>query len=342
MADINKKALISGISGQDGSYLAELLLEKDYKVFGIIRRQSVPENQLSRIEHILNNIETEYGDLTDRSSIDRIIKLVKPNEIYNLASQSHVRVSFDIPEFTVMTNAVGVLNILESYCENTSKECKFYQASSSEMFGLSIDSDGYQREITPMYPTSPYGCAKLFGYSLARHYRRAYKRFVCNGILFNHTSPRRASTFVEAKIVKTAVEISKGLKDKLILGNPNSKRDFGHSKDYTKAMHMIMQHNIPDDFVIASGQTRSIKDIVLNVFKKLDISINKVQWFNNKYLRPEDLSELKGDSSKARAILGWKPEYDFDMIIDEMIEWWMGKVVMPGAYINGYGAPLTR
>ena len=316
-------ALISGISGQDGSYLAELLLEKGYKVFGIIRRQSVPENQLSRIEHILNNIETEYGELTDRSSIDRIIKLVKPDEIYNLASQSHVRVSFDIPEFTVMTNAVGVLNMLESYLENSPKRCRFYQASSSEMFGLSIDSDGYQRETTPMHPTSPYGCAKLFGYSLARHYRRAYKRFVCNGILFNHTSPRRASTFVEAKIVKTAIEISKGFKDELLLGNPNTKRDFGHSKDYTKAMYMIMQNDEPDDFVISSGQTRSILDITLNVFRKLDINMDKVQWFNDKYLRPEDLPELKGDSSKAKTVLKWEPEYDFDMIIDEMIEWWM-------------------
>jgi GDPmannose 4,6-dehydratase len=321
----NRRALISGISGQDGSYLAELLLEKDYKVFGIIRRQSVPENQLSRINHILDDIETEYGDMTDISSIDRIIKLVKPDEIYNLASQSHVKVSFDIPEFTVMTNAVGVLNMLESYCENTLKECKFYQASSSEMFGLSIDPDGHQRETTPMHPTSPYGCAKLFGYSLARHYRRAYNRFICNGILFNHTSPRRASTFVEAKIVKTAVEISKGIKDELLLGNPDTKRDFGHSKDYTKAMYMIMQNDVPNDFVIASGETRSIKDIVQNVFGKLGLSMGKIIWFDDKYLRPEDLPELKGDSSKARAILGWEPEYDFDMIIDEMIEWWKNK-----------------
>jgi GDPmannose 4,6-dehydratase len=338
MANIKKNVLITGISGQDGSYLAELLLE-DYKVFGIIRRQSVPENQLSRINHILDKIETEYGDLTDRSSIDRIIKLVKPDEIYNLASQSHVRVSFDIPEFTVMTNAVGVLNMLESYRENTSKKCRFYQASSSEMFGLSIDPDGYQRETTPMHPMSPYGCAKLFGYSLARHYRRAYKRFVCNGILFNHTSPRRASTFVEAKIIKTAVEISKGLKDELVLGNPNAKRDFGHSKDYTKAMYMIMQNDVPNDFVIASGETRSIKDIVQNVFGKLGLSMGKIIWFNDKYLRPEDLPELKGDSSKAKTVLKWKPEYDFDMIIDEMIEWWMGKVVMSDAHINDNGTP---
>jgi len=223
-----KRALITGIGGQDGSYLTEHLLSKNYEVFGIIRRHSVAENQDTRIKYVSNKIHQLYGDLLDIPSLTRIFQESKPHEIYNLAAQSHVRISFDIPSFTIQTNALGVLNILEVY-KSVVPKAKFYQASSSEMFGNSVDKDGFQRLTTPMNPVSPYGCAKLLGYNLVRHYRQAYKLWACNGILFNHESPRRGSNFVTNKVVKRAVEIKKGLKNKLELGNLDSYRDWGHS-----------------------------------------------------------------------------------------------------------------
>jgi GDPmannose 4,6-dehydratase len=317
-----KKALITGIGGQDGSYLAEYLISLGYEVHGVIRRHSVSENQDSRINKITSKIKTHYGDLLDYPSLFRIIEEVKPDEIYNLAAMSHVRISFDVPEFTIKTNALGVLNMLELY-RTIVPEAKFYQASSSEMFGNSVDPDGVQRLTTPMNPVSPYGCAKVMGYNLVRHYRNAYKLHACNGILFNHESPRRGSNFVTNKVVKTAVEIKKGLKDKLELGNMDSSRDWGHSKDYVRAMHMIMNHDVPDEFIVATGETHTVRDLCRIVFEKLDLNYEDYVVQNPKFMRPEELRYLRGDPSKAQQILGWKPEYTFETMLEEMIERWM-------------------
>tara|TARA_B100000427_G_scaffold208056_1_gene173219 strand:+ start:1709 stop:2692 length:984 start_codon:yes stop_codon:yes gene_type:complete len=317
-----KTAFITGIAGQDGSYLTEYLLKKNYKIYGIVRRNSVVEHQVNRIEHLSKDVELTYGDLLDESSLTKLLSKIKPNEIYNIAAQSHVRISFDIPQFTVKTNALGVLNLLEAY-KNSTPKSKFYQASSSEMFGRSVDKDGYQRETTPFEPTSPYGCAKVFAFNLVKHYRKAYKLFTCNGILFNHESPRRGSNFVTNKVVKTAVQIKLGLEKKLVLGNINSYRDWGHSKDYVRAMHLILNHNKADDFVIATGKTRSVKDMVNHVFRRLSIPVQKHLKIDKKYFRPEELKYLKGDCSKAKKILKWKPEYTFENMLDEMIKFWM-------------------
>ena len=316
-----KKALITGITGQDGSYLAEFLLEKGYEVHGLIRRNSVTEHQQSRLEHIAGDLINEYGDVLDVASIDRVVSKIKPDEIYNLAAQSHVRISFDIPQFTVQTNALGALNVLESarlHCP----EARLYQASSSEMFGNSVDADGKQRESTPMLPVSPYGCAKLFAYSMVRNYRKAYKLFYSNGILFNHESPRRASNFVTTKIVKNAVLISKGKLDKLELGNLDSQRDWGHSKDYVRAMHAILNYDQPEDFIVSTGETRSIRDLCKVVFEKLGLNYMDYVVQDPKYMRPEELQYLCGDSTKVRTTLGWTPEYSFEAMIDEMLESW--------------------
>jgi GDPmannose 4,6-dehydratase len=312
------KALITGISGQDGSYLSEYLLSKGYEVFGIIRRNSIPEHQESRIADL--GVKTFYGDLLDICSLEKIMKEVMPDEIYNLAAQSHVRISFDIPQFTAQTNAIGVINILETY-KQVCPNALFYQASSSEMFGNSIESNNTQCETTPMNPVSPYGCAKVFGYNIVRHYRRAYGLFACNGILFNHESPRRGSNFVTNKVVKTAVEIKRGLKKELVLGNMDTYRDWGHSKDYVRAMHMILNHKEPDDFVVATGNAHSIRFLCKYVFSKLGLDLNKIKQ-NKKYMRPEELKYLRGDSKKIRKVLGWKPEYTLETILDEMIEFW--------------------
>tara|TARA_B110000046_G_scaffold184716_1_gene223966 strand:- start:1586 stop:2569 length:984 start_codon:yes stop_codon:yes gene_type:complete len=319
---MKKKAFITGISGQDGSYLAELLLEKDYDVYGIVRRNSVPENQSSRIDHISELITLDYGDLLDVSSLERLIRIIAPDEIYNIAAQSHVRVSMDIPQFTIQVNALGLLNILEAY-KNNCASARFYQASSSEMFGRSVDEDGYQRETTPMHPTSPYGCTKVFGFNMVVHYRHAYNLFASNGILFNHESPRRGSNFVTNKVVKSAVEIKKGLRKSLPLGNLDSFRDWGHSKDYVKAMHMILNHTEPDDFVCATGVTNSVGDMCKYVFDKLGMNYLDFVTQDERYLRSEDLKYLRGDSTKLRKTFGWKPEYTFETLMDEMIEHWL-------------------
>ena len=322
---MSKKALITGIGGQDGSYLAEHLLEKGYEVSGIIRRHSVAENQDSRLKHIGDEVETFYGDLLDYPSLCRIITEVRPDEIYNLAAMSHVRISFDVPSFTIRTNALGVLNMLEVY-RTTVPKAKFYQASSSEMFGNSVDEDGFQRLTTPMNPVSPYGCAKVMGYNLVRHYRHAYKLHACNGILFNHESPRRGTNFVTNKVIKGAVEIKKGLRDNLELGNLDSYRDWGHSKDYTRAMMMILNHDVPDDFVVATGETHSVRDLCRVVFSKLDMDYRKYIVQNPKFMRPEELKYLKGDSSQTRETLGWSPNYTFETMLEEMIERWIKEI----------------
>lgn len=316
-----KKALITGVSGQDGSYLTEYLLGKGYEVHGIVRRHSVAENQNSRLHHINKNLVNHYGDLLDYPSLVRIVSKVQPDEIYNLAAMSHVRISFDMPSYTIQTNALGVLNMLEVY-RTLCPEARFYQASSSEMFGNTVDEDGTQRLTTPMNPVSPYGCAKVMGYNLVRHYRHAYGLHACNGILFNHESPRRGSNFVTNKIVKGAVSIKKGLQSKLELGNMDSYRDWGHSKDYVRAMHMIVNHDIPDEFIVATGETHSVRQLCEIVFNKLSMNYQDYVVQNPKYMRPEELKYLKGDSSKAREVLGWAPEYTFETMLDEMIDRW--------------------
>lgn len=323
---MKKRALITGISGQDGSYLAEWLLQNDYEVYGIIRRHSIAENQDQRIKTIHSKLHTFYGDLSDPYSLQYAFKESKPDEIYNLGAMSHVRISFDMPAYTIQTNANGVLNMLEAY-RLFAPTAKFYQASSSEMFGNSVEDDKTQNENTPMKPVSPYGCSKLLGYSLVRHYRHAYKLHACNGILFNHESPRRGSNFVTNKVVKTAVEIYKGKKDKLVLGNLDSYRDWGHSKDYVAAMHKIINHTEADDFVIATGKTYSVRDLCKHVFLKLNMNYLNYVVQDDKFKRPEELNYLCGDSTKAQTILKWKPTYTFESMIDEMVDYWLDVIV---------------
>jgi GDPmannose 4,6-dehydratase len=318
-----KKAFITGINGQDGSYLAEHLIDLNYDVYGLIRRNSNVESQQDRFgKNTREKLNLFYGDLSDQGGIEKLFDKIQPDEIYNLAAQSHVRVSFDIPQFTVQTNSLGALNVLEAF-RRSCPESKFYQASSSEMFGNSVDEDGFQRETTPMHPVSPYGCSKLFAYSICRNYRNSYGLKIYNGILFNHESPRRGSNFVTNKVVKTAVEIKMGLNDKLELGNMDSYRDWGHSKDYVKAMKLIMDYDKPDDFVVSTMQTRSVREMVQHVFSRLDLDVEKYVFQNEKYIRPEELKYLKGDSTKIRSLLEWKPEYTFEVMLDEMIDFWL-------------------
>ena len=322
----NKVALITGINGQDGSYLAEFLLEKGYEIWGTIKRNSVAENQTSRLDEIYPQLlgKLHYADLTDLASLISIIQQCQPDEIYNLAAQSHVRISFDQPIYTAQATGIGTLNLLEAI-RLTKPNAKIYQASSSEMFGNNIDEDGYQRETTPMNPVSPYGCAKVYSYNICRNYRNSYDMFISNGILFNHESPRRGTNFVTNKVVKTAVEIKKGLRNELVLGNLEATRDWGHAKDYVEAMWLILQQDNPDDFTCATGVSNSVQYLVDYTFNKLNLDVQKYVKTDPKYLRPEELKDLKGVSSKLRA-LGWKPKYTFETMIDEMIEYWMEKL----------------
>jgi len=314
-----KTALITGINGQDGSYLAEFLLEKGYEVWGILKRNSVAENQTARIpDNIFNKINLEYADMLDMSSLCRVLKLCNPDEIYNLAAQSHVRISFDMPIYTTHSIATGTLNLLESM-RLMCPEARMYQASSSEMFGNNVDSDGYQRETTPLNPVSPYGCAKVYSYNICKNYRNSYGMFISNGILFNHESPRRGTNFVTNKVVKEAVKIKLGLSDSLKLGNLEASRDWGHAKDYVKGMWLILQHDTADDFVCSTGVSHTVQDLVEYVFGKLDLDWKKYVGINPKYYRPEELKHLKGDCSKAKECLGWTHEYTFETMLDEMI-----------------------
>jgi len=319
----NKKALITGINGQDGAYLTEFLLEKGYDVYGILKRNSVSENQTTRLNTIYSQIKNnlEYADMTDISSLYRVINKINPDEIYNLAAQSHVRISFDQPIYTANATGIGVLNLMEVVKE-VLPSAKVYQASSSEMFGNSIDQDGFQRESTPMHPVSPYGCAKLFGYNITRNYRKSYNLFVSNGILFNHESPRRGTNFVTNKVVKEAVRIYYGQSNELRLGNLEATRDWGHAKDYVEAMWRILQLEQPDDFVCATGISHSVRDLCEYVFTQLGVNYQDHVKIDEKYLRPEELNDLKGDATKLIKSTGWKSKYTFETMLDEMIEYW--------------------
>ena len=321
---MTNRALITGINGQDGSYLAEFLLDKGYEVYGTIKRNSVSENQTSRLNSVYERIKDNliYADLLDVPSLIHALKISDPNEIYNLAAQSHVRISFDQPIYTAQATGLGTLNLLEAIRIHNTK-IKMYQASSSEMFGNSIDDDGFQRESTPMNPVSPYGCAKVFSYNICRNYRNSYNLFVSNGILFNHESPRRGVNFVTNKVVKGAVEIMMGKKEKLALGNLKATRDWGHAKDYVKAMWMILQLDKPDDFVCSTGISHSVEDLVSYVFSKLGLDWKNHTEIDPKFFRPEELEDLKGDSAKLSNLTGWKPSYTFETMLDEMIDYWI-------------------
>ena len=316
-----KKALITGINGQDGSYLSELLLKKGYEVHGTLKRNSVSENQTSRLINVYDELKLHYADITDMASLMNVISAVQPDEIYNLAAQSHVKISFDQPLYTANATAIGILNLLE-VVKVINKNIKIYQASSSEMFGNSIDNDGYQRETTAMHPVSPYGCSKVFAYNICRNYRNSYGMFISNGILFNHESPRRGTNFVTNKVVKEAVRIKKGLANNLKLGNLDATRDWGHAKDYVKAMWEILQLENPDDFVCATGVSHSVRELCDYVFSKLGLSWEKYVIQDAKYIRPEELNDLKGDCSKLKKATGWQKEYSFETMLDEMIAYW--------------------
>ena len=324
------KALITGITGQDGSYLAEFLLEKGYEVHGIVRRSSLINTH--RIDHIYDKIQLHYGDLTDSGSIISLVQKIKPTEVYNLAAMSHVKVSFEIPEYTGEVDALGTLRLLEAI-RLLDHECKFYQASTTELYGLVQEVP--QKETTPFYPRSPYGCAKLYAYWITKNYREAYGIHASNGILFNHESPRRCETFVTRKVTRGLSRISTGMESELLLGNLDAKRDWGHAKDFVRGMWMITQHHTPDEFVLATGKMRSVREFVeeaatyfgLNIewrgegmeevgyCKSLRRNIIKV---HPKYYRPTEVEELLGDATKAKELLGWEPELSFTDLVEDM------------------------
>jgi len=327
-----KVALITGITGQDGSYLAELLLEKGYEVHGIIRRSS--SINTDRIDHIYENIKLHYGDLTDATNIVRVIQLVQPDEIYNLGAQSHVKVSFEMPEYTADVDAMGTLRILEAVrLLGMEDRVRIYQASTSELYGLVQETP--QKETTPFYPRSPYGVAKLYGYWITKNYREAYGMYACTGILFNHESPRRGETFVTRKITQALSKISVGLQDCLYLGNLNAKRDWGHAKDFVEAMWLMLQQDEPDDFVIATGTQYSVRDFVEESSSYFGM---KIVWMGEgldeygydlntkkvvikvdpKYFRPAEVETLLGDASKAKEKLGWEPKTSFKQLVEDM------------------------
>jgi GDPmannose 4,6-dehydratase len=321
-----KRALITGITGQDGSYLSELLMEKGYEVHGIIRRTSTFNTD--RIDHIYEDPHSEsarlylhYGDLTDGVTLRRILEEVKPIEIYNLGAQSHVRVSFDSPEYTVDSVGMGTLRLLEAirdYCNRTGIDVRFYQAGSSEMFGKVQDVP--QKETTPFYPRSPYACAKVYAHWQTVNYRESYDLFACNGILFNHESPRRGETFVTRKITRAIARIVAGKQKKLYLGNLDSKRDWGYAKDYVRAMWLMLQQEEPDDYVVATGETHSIREFLDVSFKYVNLDWNDYVEFDPRYLRPAEVDLLIGDPAKAKEKLGWEPSVTFEQLVALMVD----------------------
>jgi len=316
-----KKALLTGITGQDGSYLAELLLEKQYEVWGVIRRSS--SFHTGRIDHLYKDphenprLRLVYGDLTDGSNLSTIVNETKPDEVYNLGAQSHVRVSFDAPIYTANTDALGTLRLLEAV-RSCSKKAKFYQASSSEMYGKAAEIP--QTEKTPFYPRSPYACAKVYSFWQTVSYREAYGMFACNGILFNHESPRRGETFVTRKITRAATRIKAGLQDKLYLGNLDAKRDWGFAGDYVEAMWLMLQQDKPDDYVIATGESHSVREFLDQVFGHLDLDWHDYVEIDPRYFRPSEVDHLEGDASKARRVLKWKPKVTFEELVRMMVD----------------------
>jgi GDPmannose 4,6-dehydratase len=319
---MSKTALITGITGQDGSYLAEFLLSHGYQVFGLIRRSS--SFNTARIDHIYQDphernarVKLVYGDLTDGSSLNKLLRDLNPDEIYNLGAQSHVMVSFDIPEYTGEVTGMGTTRLLEAIRE-TKISPKFYQASSSELYGLVQETP--QRETTPFYPRSPYACAKAYAFYMVRNYREAYALFACNGILFNHESPRRGETFVTRKITRAATRISVGLQDKLYLGNLEARRDWGYAPEYVEAMWLMLQQDDPDDYVIATGETHSVKEFVEEAFGLLGLDWTKHVERDPNYLRPTEVDTLLGDPSKAKNKLNWQPKTTFKDLVRAMIE----------------------
>ncbi len=318
-----KRALITGITGQDGSYLTEFLLDTGYEVFGLIRRASTFNTK--RIDHIYQDphekklrLKLVYGDLNDASSLNRLIRTIQPHEIYNLGAQSHVRVSFDVPEYTGEVVGIGTTRILEAVRDSGLKDIKFYQASSSEMFGNA--SGGPQNEKTPFYPRSPYAAAKVYSYWMTVNYREAYQIFACNGILFNHESPRRGETFVTRKITMALARIKHGVHDKLFLGNLDAKRDWGFAGDYVEAMWLMLQQDTPEDYVIATGETHSVREFLEEAFDHAKLNWKKYVAIDPRYFRPTEVDFLLGDASKARKKLGWKPKITFRQLVKMMVD----------------------
>ena len=318
---MTKRALVTGITGQDGSYLAELLLKKGYQIWGIIRRSS--SFHTGRIDHLYKDphnkplLRLVYGDLTDGSNLSTIMNEIQPEEVYNLGAQSHVRVSFDMPIYTANTDALGTLRLLEAI-RSMKKPAKFYQASSSEMYGKVTEIP--QTEKTPFYPRSPYGCAKAYSFWQTVNYREAYGLFACNGILFNHESPRRGETFVTRKITRAATRIKLGLQGKVYLGNLDAKRDWGFAGDYIEAMWLMLQQDRPDDYVVATGETHSVKEFLCEVFGYLGLDWRKYVEIDSRYLRPTEIDMLQGDASKAKKVLKWKPKVTFKELAKMMTD----------------------
>jgi GDPmannose 4,6-dehydratase len=317
-----KKALVTGITGQDGSYLTELLLEKGYEVHGIVRRSS--SFNTDRIDHLYMDphekgvrLKLLYGDLTDASSLNHILRTVQPDEIYNLGAQSHVRVSFDVPEYTADVVGLGTVRLLEAMRE-TGIRPKFYQASSSELFGKVREIP--QRETTPFYPRSPYACAKAYAFHVTVNYRESYGFFACNGILFNHESPRRGETFVTRKVTRAVARIKHGLEQKLFLGNLDAKRDWGHARDYVEAMWLMLQAAEPDDYVVATGESHSVRELCEEAFGYAGLDWKKYVEVDPRYFRPAEVDFLQGDATKARTKLGWKPQVGFKELVHEMVD----------------------
>lgn len=318
---MKRRALVTGITGQDGYYLTKLLLEKDYEVYGMIRRHNRTGTELGTVQSLESLINFDYGDMTDASSLEAIVHKIKPHEVYNLAAQSHVKISFESPVYTAHTNALGVIYLMEALVR-AAPTARFYQASTSEMFGNSIDVDGFQRESTYMKPVSPYGVAKLYAHQMVNVYRVQHNLFSCSGILFNHESPMRGDLFVTKKITNYVKDVRKnGFFNKLQLGNLDARRDWGHAEDYVHGMWLMLQHDAPDDYVLSTGTTYTVNHFLQKAFDYIGITdYTKYVEVNSNFLRPEDVHHLKGDSTKARTILGWSPKHNLDTLIQSMIE----------------------